>query len=188
MLLIVLAVVGDLALRRTTIWAATSSAVGGNEEIARLVGVNTDRYKISWPSCSWAASPPWPGCWSWPSSLRGSRRSARAGSSTVIAGVVIGGVSLFGGIGSVAAGFVGMVLLQVVQSGLVVVGVNPNWQTVAVGVIMVLAVALDIFRRRVSHAGMSPKLRRPPRRGDAPASRPERRGEHVWWDPRRRVR
>jgi ribose transport system permease protein len=79
---------------------------------------------------------------------------------TVIAGVVIGGVSLFGGVGTVAAGIVGMLLLQVVQSGLVVVGVNPNWQTVAVGLIMVLAVGVDIARRRVSLSGGSRRRRK----------------------------
>ena len=43
-----------------------------------------------------------------------------------------------------AGGLIGMLLLQVVQSGLVVIGVSSNWQQIAVGVIMVLAVGLDI--------------------------------------------
>ncbi len=66
----------------------------------------------------------------------------------VIAGVVVGGVSLFGGAGTVAGGVIGILLLKVVQSGLVVIGVNSNWQQIAVGTIMVLAVGLDILRRR----------------------------------------
>jgi ribose transport system permease protein len=69
---------------------------------------------------------------------------------TVIAGVVVGGVSLFGGVGSVLGGALGMLLLQVVQSGLVVVGVSANWQQVSVGAIMVLAVGLDVARRKLS--------------------------------------
>jgi hypothetical protein len=44
----------------------------------------------------------------------------------------------------------GMLLLQVVQSGLVVVGVSANWQQISVGVIMVLAVGVDVARRRFS--------------------------------------
>jgi ribose transport system permease protein len=71
----------------------------------------------------------------------------------VIAGVVVGGVSLFGGAGTIAGGLSGVLLLQVVQSGLVVVGVNANWQQIAVGIIMVLAVGLDILRRRFFIAG-----------------------------------
>jgi ribose transport system permease protein len=72
---------------------------------------------------------------------------------TVIAGVVVGGVSLFGGAGTMAGGITGILLLQVVSSGLVVVGVSSNWQQIAVGVIMVLAVGLDIVRRRYFTVG-----------------------------------
>ena len=43
-----------------------------------------------------------------------------------------------------AGGLIGILLLQCVQSGLVVIGVNANWQQIAVGSIMVLAVGLDI--------------------------------------------
>ena len=133
--------------------------------------MNTGRYKISWPSWSWACCPPWPACWSWPSGASGTPSIGNGWELTVIAGVVIGGVSLFGGVGTVVAGIVGMVLLQVVQSGLVVVGVSANWQTVAVGVIMILAVGLDISRRRVYCGGSAPQAAPHPRRGDAPASR-----------------
>jgi len=75
----------------------------------------------------------------------------------VIAGVVVGGVSLFGGAGTMAGGIVGILLLQVVSSGLVVVGVSSNWQQIAVGVIMVLAVGLDIARRRYFTVGAGAK-------------------------------
>jgi hypothetical protein len=53
----------------------------------------------------------------------------------------------------VIGGVTGMLLLQVVQSGLVVVGISPNWQTIAVGSIMVLAVGLDVWRRRLPSEG-----------------------------------
>ena len=48
-------------------------------------------------------------------------------------------------------------MLKVVQSGLVVIGVNSNWQQIAVGVIMVLAVGLDILRRRYFTVGAGAK-------------------------------
>jgi ribose transport system permease protein len=76
---------------------------------------------------------------------------------SVIAGVVVGGVSLFGGAGTMAGGIVGILLLQVVSSGLVVVGVSSNWQQIAVGTIMVLAVGLDIARRRYFTVGAGAK-------------------------------
>ncbi len=71
----------------------------------------------------------------------------------MIAGVVVGGVSLFGGAGTMAGGLIGILLLQVVTSGLVVIGVNANWQQIAVGLIMVIAVGLDVLRRRTFIAG-----------------------------------
>jgi ribose transport system permease protein len=61
---------------------------------------------------------------------------------------VIGGVSLFGGVGTVVGTFLGLLLMQVIRTGLVTTGVNTHWQTVAVGVIMILAVGLDLWRRK----------------------------------------
>jgi len=66
----------------------------------------------------------------------------------VIAGVVIGGVSLFGGSGSMVGAVIGLLIMQVVTNGLVVVKVDPYWQTVAIGLIMIAAVAIDILRRK----------------------------------------
>jgi ribose transport system permease protein len=66
----------------------------------------------------------------------------------VIAAVVIGGVSLFGGVGTVAGTLLGLAIMQVIRAGLVSTNVNTHWQTVAVGVIMILAVGVDLLRRR----------------------------------------
>jgi ribose transport system permease protein len=147
-ILVVLVVVADLVLRRTTI-GRNLYATGGNREIARLVGINTDLYKIVCFVLTGMLAA-LAGMLVMGSLASGTTSIGSGWELIVIAGVVIGGVSLFGGVGSVAAGFVGMLLLQVVQSGLVVVGVSPNWQTVSVGVIMVAAVGLDLFRRKIS--------------------------------------
>ena len=65
-----------------------------------------------------------------------------------VTGVVIGGVSLFGGVGTVTSGILGIMLIQIVRSGLVISGINTQWQTVATGAIMILAVSIDQCRRR----------------------------------------
>jgi ribose transport system permease protein len=146
--LLVLLVGGDLMLRRTTI-GRNLYATGGNKEVARLVGINTNRYKLVCFMTTGALS-----------AVAGMLVMASLASATTsigvgwelncIAGVVVGGVSLFGGIGTVLGGGLGMLLLQVVQSGLVVVGVSANWQQVSVGAIMILAVGLDVGRRKLS--------------------------------------
>ncbi|MEZ2331099.1 ABC transporter permease [Mesorhizobium sp. RCC_202] len=148
---IIAAVVADFVLRRTVL-GRNMYATGGNKEVAHLVGINTKAYKIGAFITVGALS-----------AIAGMFVMADLGSGgtsigsgwelTVIAGVVVGGVSLFGGAGTVAGGVIGILLLKIVQSGLVVIGVNSNWQQIAVGVIMVMAVGLDIVRRRYFIAG-----------------------------------
>lgn len=65
-----------------------------------------------------------------------------------IAAVVIGGASLFGGRGSILASTVGGLIISVLVVGLVILGVQPYWQTVSIGVIIILAVYIDQRRYR----------------------------------------
>jgi len=144
---IVVVILGDLFLR-VTVPGRTMYAVGGNPVVARLAGVRVESYKMGAFVLSGTLAAAG-GMFVMGSLGSGSTSIGQGWELLVIAGVVVGGVSLFGGVGSVAAGVIGMLLLQVVQSGLVVVGISPNWQTIAVGSIMVLAVGLDVWRRRL---------------------------------------
>ena len=72
---------------------------------------------------------------------------------TAIAAVVIGGTSLFGGIGAMAGTVVGVFIPVVLASGLVIVGVQSFWQQVMIGVILVVAVYFDQLRRRARSRG-----------------------------------
>lgn len=130
-----------------TVWGRAIFATGGNAEVARLAGIRTRGTKIA--------------CYVITSTLAalagilvmaqinvGQPEIGQGWELEVIASVVIGGVSLFGGIGSVTAAALGLLLMQIVRSGLVISGVNTHYQTVAVGGIMVAAVALDLLRRR----------------------------------------
>ena len=65
-----------------------------------------------------------------------------------IAAVVIGGTSLFGGVGTILGSAVGAFIPTVTQNGLVIKGVQPFWQEVLVGATIILAVYLDQLRRR----------------------------------------
>jgi ribose transport system permease protein len=141
------AFVGDFVLRRT-VAGRNLYATGGNAEVARLVGINTARYKIAAFTLVGLLSAV-AGMFVMADLGSGTTSIGAGWELTVIAGVVVGGVSLFGGVGSMAAGLVGMLLLQVVQSGLVIIGVSANWQQIAVGVLMVTAVGLDVLRGRV---------------------------------------
>ena len=66
-----------------------------------------------------------------------------------IAAVVIGGASLFGGEGTIIGTIIGSLIIATIQYGLVVLGVSPFWQYVAVGIVVILAVIVDQFGRNL---------------------------------------
>jgi len=143
---VLIVISGDFCLRKT-VFGRMVYATGGNKEVARIAGINTDWVKVSCYMLSGLLA-----------GLGGMLLMAEINVGQpeigvgweldVIASVVIGGVSLFGGVGTVLGTFLGLVIMQVVRSGLVVAGVSTHWQTVAVGVIMIVAVGLDLLRRR----------------------------------------
>lgn len=132
-------------------------AVGSNEEAARRVGVKVDRqliqvYMISGGLAGVGGI----------LSLSQFGTTAIAGQSqtnlNVIAAVVIGGTSLFGGVGTIFGTVVGLFIPAVLQNGFVIVGVQPFWQQVAVGAVLITAVYVD-QRRRASAARGSGRKR-----------------------------
>jgi ribose transport system permease protein len=122
-------------------------AVGSNEEAARRAGINVDRHLIKVYALAGTLS-----------GLAGFMSLARFATTTIgghstdnlqaIAAVVIGGTSLFGGIGTVLGTVAGVFIPAVLENGFVIVGVQPFWQEVAVGAVLILAVYLDQLRRR----------------------------------------
>jgi ribose/xylose/arabinose/galactoside ABC-type transport system permease subunit len=137
---------GYLTLRFTT-YGRSIYAVGGNPEAARLSGLNTTSLILSVYVISGFCA-----------GLCGFLLSARLGAAELVAGqgyeliviaaVVIGGTSLFGGEGSVLGTLVGTLLIGVLYSGLAINNVNPYFQPIIIGVIVVLSVYLDQLAKR----------------------------------------
>jgi ribose transport system permease protein len=145
-LFVILAVIAHLILSRTT-YGRKLYVVGGNAEVARLAGISPAFIQASgFVLVSVCAS--LGGMMMMSRIVTGNPTIGLSWEMNVISGVVIGGVSLFGGSGSILGAVLGLLIMQVVTSGLVVTGVDPYWQTVAIGVIMIVAVAVDILRRR----------------------------------------
>ncbi len=67
-----------------------------------------------------------------------------------IAAVVIGGASLFGGNGTILGTVIGVFIVSILVTGLVLLNVQPFWQEVAVGAVLIGAVLLDQVRRRIA--------------------------------------
>jgi ribose/xylose/arabinose/galactoside ABC-type transport system permease subunit len=124
-------------------------AIGGNEEVSRLSGVNVARSRTIYYAFGGLAS-------AIAAIIQTSRldfaQSSRGISYELlaIAAVVIGGTSLFGGRGGVMQTLVGMLILQTITVGLSYLGVDTSTQRIAIGVIIVLAVFLDVIQRRAS--------------------------------------
>ena len=74
---------------------------------------------------------------------------------SAIAAVVIGGTSLFGGVGGVLGTVVGAVFIATLMNGLVIMNVSAFWQQVLMGIVVLVAVALDKYRQRISASHVS---------------------------------
>jgi ribose/xylose/arabinose/galactoside ABC-type transport system permease subunit len=148
-LFIVFAVLAHVVLRYTR-YGRHIYAVGGNKEAARLSGLNVQRLTLSvYIIVGFFAGL---GGFVLSSRLNSSEAVAGLGSELdVIASVVIGGTSLFGGEGNVLGTVIGALLIGVLINGLVMNNVSSYVQQIIIGVIIVLAVAFDRFvksRRR----------------------------------------
>ena len=121
-------------------------AVGGNPEAARLSGLNVNRVTAS----VYVIMGFFAGLGSFVLSARLNSAEAVAGTGyelTVIASVVIGGTSLFGGSGTIFGTVIGSILIGVLLNGLVLINVSSYIQQIVIGVIIVLAVAFDTFAK-----------------------------------------
>lgn len=130
-------------------WGRSVYAVGDDEEAAKLSGIRTDRvllsvYGVAGLLCAIAG---------WAAIGRvgsASPQSFYEGNLDAITAVVIGGTSLFGGRGAIFGTLFGALIVGVFRSGLSLSGVDVLWQTFAVGLLIVVAVAMDQWIRRVS--------------------------------------
>jgi inositol transport system permease protein len=145
------AILAHVALRYTR-YGRKVYAVGGNPEAARLSGLNVNRMICS----VYVIMGFFAGLGAFVLSARLNSAEAVAGTGyelTVIASVVIGGTSLFGGSGTIFGTVIGSILIGVLLNGLVLMNVSSYIQQIVIGIIIVLAVAFDTFaksrRRRI---------------------------------------
>lgn len=145
-LFLILVVLAELMLRRTR-FGRHMMATGSNPETARILGIRTRRVKmITFTMVGGLAAVA--GLLQMMALGAGNPAVGTSWPLVSIAAVAIGGTSLFGGSGSVVGTLIGVVTLQAIGDGIVSLGLDTNWQTFAIGVLMVVVVAVDILRRR----------------------------------------
>lgn len=146
MIMFAVAIVASIVLNRSVL-DRYIFALGSNEEAARLSGVNVDLWKIvTYAICGAICG------------IAGLIVSSRLNSAQpalglgyeldAIAAVVIGGTSLAGGRGTVTGTIIGAFIMSVLTNGLRVMGVQEEWKIVVTGVIIILAVFVDILLRK----------------------------------------
>jgi ribose transport system permease protein len=123
-------------------------AIGSNPEAARRAGIAVDRHLTGVYALSGLLSG-LAGILSLASFSSTTIAGHATDNLTVITAVVLGGASLFGGRGTMAGTVLGLAISAVLLEGLVIIGVNQYWQDVAIGLVLVAAVYLDQFRRRL---------------------------------------
>ncbi len=143
-----LACVGSALLLDQTRFGLRTYAIGSNPVGAARAGIAVDRHLVKIYMLSGFLS-----------AVAGLMVMARFASASVQAGandeldaitaVVIGGASLFGGRGTILGTVIGAFVITVMVTGLILIGVQPFWQQVAVGAILIFAVAIDQLRDRL---------------------------------------
>lgn len=144
--LVVAAAIASFLLNRTVI-GRSMYAVGGNAEAARLSGLPVKRITVTVFALAGIFA-----------ALAGLLLAGRLDSAQpqaaagyeldAIAAVVIGGASLAGGVGRISGTIVGALVLVVIRNGLNLLNVTSFWQQVVIGLVIALAVGVDVFRRK----------------------------------------
>ncbi|WRS27552.1 ABC transporter permease [Oscillospiraceae bacterium MB08-C2-2] len=122
-------------------------AVGGNREAARFSGIKTYRVEIFVYTLSGFLA-----------AFSGIVFAARMASgqpavglgyeTDAVAASVLGGASMTGGVGTVGGMFIGALVIGILSNGLNLIGVNSFWQYIAKGLVILIAVYIDMFRKR----------------------------------------
>tara|TARA_Y100000296_G_C5169628_1_gene256572 strand:+ start:1436 stop:2437 length:1002 start_codon:yes stop_codon:yes gene_type:complete len=146
-LILFIVAIGASVILNKTVFGRYTFALGSNEEALRLSGVKVDFWKVAVYTFSGAIC-----------GIAGLIIASRLNSAQpalgqgyeldAIAAVVIGGTSLSGGTGTILGTIIGAFIMSVLVNGLRIMSVAQEWQTVVTGIIIILAVYLDILRRR----------------------------------------
>lgn len=124
--------------------------IGGNPRAAKLSGINVDRTVFTFFVIMGLLS-----------GLAGALLASRLNTAVVLAGqgvelkvitaVVLGGASLSGGVGTITGAFLGVLFMALLQNAMIIAGINPFWQLIVVGIVLLVSVGLDQLARARGH-------------------------------------
>jgi ribose transport system permease protein len=133
---------------RRLVWGRWIYAVGGNPEAAVRTGIPVGSVLISvYVVCGLLAGVA--ALLTWGKGNAGSPTAGNLAELDAIAAVIIGGASFLGGRGTVLNALTGALVIAVMRNGLNLLGIEPSWQYMATGAVIVVAVELDVVRGRL---------------------------------------
>jgi len=143
---VVVAIIAAIALNKTR-FGVWTLATGSNTEAARRSGINVRSQLLKVYVISGMLA-----------GLAGMLAVARFSTTTIaghtqdnlatISAVVLGGTSLFGGVGTILGTVIGVFIPVVLLNGFVILGIPPFWQTIAMGAVLIVAVYIDQMKRK----------------------------------------
>ena len=142
-----LAIIGIITLRRTS-YGRSLYAIGANPNAARVVGIRSNRilfitFVLSSVSAALAGAV-------LASQLSaGDPNAAKGLELEVVTAIVLGGASLAGGRGTLLGTVLGLVVIQVLNNGLILLDVPSFWQRIAQGILLIAAVSFDQIRQKI---------------------------------------
>ena len=142
-----LAVLGSITLRRTS-YGRSLYAIGANPNAARVVGIRSNRilfitFVLSSVSAALAGAV-------LASQLSaGDPNAAKGLELEVVTAIVLGGASLAGGRGTLLGTVLGLIVIQVLNNGLILLDVPSFWQRIAQGILLIAAVSFDQIRQKI---------------------------------------
>jgi ribose transport system permease protein len=139
-------------LLHLTVFGRYTYAVGSNAESARRAGINVDRHLLKVYALAGSLS-----------GFGGVLSLARFNTTSIgghtsdpleaIAAAALGGTSVFGGVGSIVGTMIGVWIPGVLRNGIIILGVQPYWQGIIIGLVLVATVWFDQYRRRRAVGG-----------------------------------
>jgi ribose transport system permease protein len=149
-LIALLVVIAGYVGMHYSVFGRHTLAIGSSEEAARRVGLKVQRHLLKVYIVGGVANG-----FAGFLSLAYFSTTSVGGHTTdnlqAITAVALGGTSLFGGMATILGTLIGVWIPAVLQNGFIIIGVNPYWQLVAVGVVLVIAVWVDQLRRRTQN-------------------------------------
>ena len=142
-----LAILGSITLRRTS-YGRSLYAIGANPNAARVVGIRSNRilfitFVLSSVSAALAGAV-------LASQLSaGDPNAAKGLELEVVTAIVLGGASLAGGRGTLLGTVLGLIVIQVLNNGLILLDVPSFWQRIAQGILLIAAVSFDQIRQKI---------------------------------------